>query len=133
MHLITRPRRFGKTLNLSMIRYFFEAPPLHGDRSVSGDAPTEEPPNASLFNDMSISKHPQCREYMGQYPVIHLSFKDAKGSSHTECMEIIKDMLSAEYQRHEYLQDCEVLREIDKELFLKYRIKKAMIRTARNP
>ena len=117
VHLITRPRRFGKTLNLSMIRYFFEAPPPHGDNSDS-------PPNAALFNGMSIAEHPQCREYMGQYPVIHLSFKDAKGSSHTECMEIIKDMLSAEYQRHEYLQDCEVLREIDKELFFKISNKK---------
>ena len=71
MHLITRPRRFGKTLNLSMIRYFFEAPPPHGGNSDS-------PPNAALFNGMSIAEHPQCREYMGQYPVIHLSFKDAK-------------------------------------------------------
>ena len=117
VHLITRPRRFGKTLNLSMIRYFFEAPPPHGGSSDS-------PPNAALFNGMSIAEHPQCREYMGQYPVIHLSFKDAKGSSHTECMEIIKDMLSAEYQRHEYLQECEVLREIDKELFFKISNKK---------
>ena len=117
VHLITRPRRFGKTLNLSMIRYFFEAPPLGGDS-------TEIPPNAALFDGMSIAEHPQCREYMGQYPVIHLSFKDAKGSSHAECMEIIKDMLSAEYLRHEYLQDCEVLREIDKELFFKISNKK---------
>ena len=117
VHLITRPRRFGKTLNLSMIRYFFEAPLPGGD---SGGTP----PNAALFSDMSITKHPQYREYMGQYPVIHLSFKDAKGSSHAECMEIIKDMLSAEYQRHEYLQDCEVLREIDKELFFKISNKK---------
>ena len=114
VHLITRPRRFGKTLNLSMIRYFFEAPP-------PGDG---APPNAALFNGMSIAEHSRCREYMGQYPVIHLSFKDAKGSSHAECMEIIKDMLSAEYQRHEYLQDCEVLREIDRELFLKISNKK---------
>ena len=120
VHLITRPRRFGKTLNLSMIRYFFEAPPPGGDS-------TDPPPHASLFNDMSIAEHPQCREYMGQYPVIHLSFKDAKGSSHTECMEIIKDMLSAEYQRHEYLQDCEVLREIDKELFFKISNKKGNV------
>ena len=117
VHLITRPRRFGKTLNLSMIRYFFEAQPPGGDSR-------DPPPNAPLFNGMSISKHPQCREYMGQYPVIHLSFKDAKASSHAECMEIIKDMLSAEYQRHEYLQDCEVLREIDKELFFKISNKK---------
>ena len=117
VHLITRPRRFGKTLNLSMIRYFLEAPPPGGDSA-------DTPPNAALFNDMSIAEHPRCREYMGQYPVIHLSFKDAKASSHAECMEIIKDMLSAEYQRHEYLQDCEVLREIDKELFFKISNKK---------
>ena len=114
VHLITRPRRFGKTLNLSMIRYFFEAPPPGID---SGEVPSEEPPNAALFNGMSIAEHPQCREYMGQYPVIHLSFKDAKGSSHTECMGIIRKMLSSEYQRHEYLQNCAVLREADKELF----------------
>ena len=110
VHLITRPRRFGKTLNLSMIRYFFEAPPTGGD---SGGVP----PNAALFNGMSIAEHPRCREYMGQYPVIHLSFKDAKGSSHTQCMGTIRKMLSAEYQRHEYLQNCAVLREADKELF----------------
>ena len=110
VHLITRPRRFGKTLNLSMIRYFFEAPPPGGDS-------TDPPPNASLFNGMSIAEHPQYREYMGKYPVIHLSFKDAKGSSHTECMGIVRKMLSAEYQRHEYLQNCAVLCEADKELF----------------
>ena len=112
VHLITRPRRFGKTLNLSMIRYFFEAPPPGGDSS-------DPPPNAPLFNGMSITEHPRCREYMGQYPVIALSFKDAKGASHTECMEIIREMLSSEYQRHEYLQNCEVLREADQELFFK--------------
>ena len=110
VHLITRPRRFGKTLNLSMIRYFFEAPPPDGSS-------TDAPPNASLFDGMSITEHPRCREYMGQYPVIHLSFKDAKGASFNECMEIIRDMLSMEYQRHEYLQNCGVLREADKELF----------------
>ena len=51
VHLITRPRRFGKTLNLSMIRYFFEAPPPGGS---SGDLP----PNASLFDGMSITETP---------------------------------------------------------------------------
>ena len=114
VHLITRPRRFGKTLNLSMIRHFFEAP-VPGEYGDSTDAP----PNAPLFNGMSITDHPQCSEYMGQYPVIALSFKDAKGASCGECMEIIKDMLSAEYQRHEYIQNCEVFRDADKELFSK--------------
>ena len=57
VHLITRPRRFGKTLNLSMIRYFFEAPP-------PGGSSTDVPPNASLFDGMSITEHPR-------YPRIH--------------------------------------------------------------
>ena len=117
VHLITRPRRFGKTLNLSMIRYFFEAPPPHGDSS-------DPPPNAALFNGMSISKHPQCREYMGKYPVIHLSFKDVKKSTYQNCMALIRNMLSAEYQRHEYLQNCGVLRDAEKELFSKILDKK---------
>ena len=112
VHLITRPRRFGKTLNLSMIRYFFEAPPPHGDNSDS-------PPNAALFNGMSIVEHPQCREYMGQYPVIHLSFKDAKGSSHTECMGIIRKMLSNEYRRHQYLRNSGILEDRERTRFEK--------------
>ncbi len=119
VHLITRPRRFGKTLNLSMIRYFFEAPPLHGDRGVSSEASTEEPPNAPLFNDMSISKHPRCREYMGQYPVIHLSFKDVKKSNHEDCMALIKDMLSDEFRRHQYLQNSGMLDDRERTKFEK--------------
>ena len=117
VHLITRPRRFGKTLNLSMIRYFFEAPPPGSDRGGA-------PPNAALFNGMSISKHPKYREYMGKYPVIHLSFKDVKKSTYQNCMALIRNMLSAEYQRHEYLQNCGVLRDTEKELFFKILDKK---------
>ena len=113
VHLITRPRRFGKTLNLSMIHYFFEAPPPHGGNSDS-------PPNAALFNGMSIAEHPQCREYMGQYPVIHLSFKDAKGSSHTECMGIIRKMLSNEYRRHQYLWNSGILEDRERIKFEKF-------------
>ena len=100
-----------------MIRYFFEAPPSHGDSSDSA-------PNAALFNGMSIAEHPQCREYMGQYPVIHLSFKDVKKSTYQNCMALIRNMLSAEYQRHEYLQNCGVLRDAEKELFSKILDKK---------
>ena len=112
VHLITRPRRFGKTLNLSMIRYFFEAPPSHGGSSDSA-------PNAALFNGMSIAEHPQCSEYMGQYPVIHLSFKDAKGSSHTECMGVIRKMLSNEYRRHQYLRYSGILEDRERTRFEK--------------
>ena len=142
VHLITRPRRFGKTLNLSMIRYFLEAPlpshtgnPLFAPENTaspppetlrfntlpSGQSRTQNPeprtPNAYLFEKLAIASHPRCAEFMGQYPVIHLSFKDAKGTSFNECMEIIRKMLSAEYQRHEYLQGCGMLHEADKNLF----------------
>ncbi len=109
VHLITRPRRFGKTLNLSMIRYFFEAP-------CPGSS---EPANGYLFDTMSIRDHPRCVQYQGQYPVIHLSFKDAKGASFDECMELIRDMLSTEYRRHGYLQDCKVLRDSEQKVFSK--------------
>ena len=107
VHLITRPRRFGKTLNLSMIRYFFEAPFPGG----------KLPSNASLFDGMSILNHLQCREYLGQYPVIHLSFKDVKTSSFNDCMDLVREMLSAEYHRHAYLQNCNILRDSEEELF----------------
>ena len=127
VHLITRPRRFGKTLNLSMIRYFLEAPlpPDPGSPVASPENGTSAPPktsgftspNAYLFNDLAINSHPRCAEFMGQYPVIHISFKDAKGASFNECMEIIRKMLSAEYQRHGYLQGCGMLHEADRKLF----------------
>ena len=119
VHLITRPRRFGKTLNLSMIRYFLEAPsPPKGPKWLARlRLRRAVPSNAYLFRDRLIASHPRCAQFMGQYPVIHLSFKDAKGASFNECMEIIRKMLSAEYQRHGYLQGCGMLHEADKKLF----------------
>ena len=115
VHLITRPRRFGKTLNLSMIRCFLEAPPPTRKQQDSHTSFTT--PNAYLFEDLAIASHPRCAEFMGQYPVIHLSFKDAKGASFNECMDIIRKMLSAEYQRHGYLQGGGMLHEADRKLF----------------
>ena len=110
VHLITRPRRFGKTLNLSMIRYFFETPSPGGNSS-------DPPPNAPLFSGMSISKHPRCSEYMGQYPVIHLSFKNVKKSNYEDCMTLIKDMLSDEFRRHQYLQNSGMLEDRERVKF----------------
>ena len=110
VHLITRPRRFGKTLNLSMIRYFFEAPPPDGSS-------TNAPPNASLFDGMSITEHPRCREYMGQFPVIHLSFKNVKSPSHENSMRLIQSCLADEFRRHNYLKDRDCLAEEELTLF----------------
>ncbi|OQA53712.1 MAG: putative AAA-ATPase [Euryarchaeota archaeon ADurb.Bin294] len=54
--LLPRPRRFGKTLNMTMLRYFFEI--SHEDRRY-------------LFEDLAITDHPECMKHQGQYPVIY--------------------------------------------------------------
>ena len=111
VHLITRPRRFGKTLNLSMIRYFFEAPfPNSG---------LTNPPNAYLFDDFSVSQHPECVDYMGQYPVITLSFKNVKSASVNECMSSIKDAVTSEFERHAYLLESGSLLEKHRDFYMK--------------
>ncbi len=67
--LITRPRRFGKTLNMSMLRYFF-APEVYGQ------------PTKDLFNHLKVSQEGEdTLQHQGKYPVIFLSFKDIKESS----------------------------------------------------
>ena len=67
--LLSRPRRFGKTLNMTMIRYFFEK--CDEDRYY-------------LFQDFEIAKYPEYMCHHGQYPVIYLTLKDVKGSSWAE-------------------------------------------------
>ena len=119
VHLITRPRRFGKTLNLSMIRHFLEAPPppkgpkwltlLRSRRSV--------PANAYLFKDRCIASHPRYAEFMGQYPVIHISFKNVKKSTFEKSLNFIKDVLSDEFIRHGYLLECDCISAHEKSFF----------------
>ena len=109
VHLITRPRRFGKTLNLSMIRYFFEALPP--------DKESANPPNAALFEGLSITEHPRFGEFMGQYPVIHLSFKNVKGTTGKATLHSIQAILADEFDRHSYLADTGFLNDEKLEFF----------------
>ena len=89
--LFTRPRRFGKTLNLSMMKYFFEK--------------TDED-NSYLFKDLNIWKAGEkYKEYQGKYPVINLDFKSVEGLSWKEAYESLELMISNEYSRHGYLID----------------------------
>ena len=83
--LITRPRRFGKTLNQSMIRYFFE------DRSED---------TSYLFKDKKIWQDNKFRKMQGQYPVIYLSFKDVKSSEYQNSYRFIEDIVAKEFRRH---------------------------------
>ena len=88
--LFTRPRRFGKTLNMSMMKYFF------------GIENTEE--NKKLFDGLSISN----KEYMkeqGQYPVIFISFRNIEEENWEDCYFEIKNIISRTYNEFEFLRE----------------------------
>lgn len=90
VHLITRPRRFGKTLNLSMLKYFYD---------IEGN--TE---NRKLFDELYISNSLAMSE-QGKYPVIFLSFKDVKADSSLEMMENIAILMKNLYDKFEYIRE----------------------------
>lgn len=103
--LYTRPRRFGKTLNMDMLRTFFERTPE--DSSV-------------YFRDKKIwqwGEHYQ--KYQGKYPVIFLTFKDVKFDTWEATFEKLQALLQAEYERHGELLDSDRLSEYEKQYFAK--------------
>ena len=104
--LFTRPRRFGKTLNMDMLRVFFEKTPE--DTSI-------------YFKDKYIW---QCGDYytkhQGQYPVIFLSFKNVKCSSWQETFQKISKLISLEFMRHNELESSSVLSSYEKEQYHRF-------------
>ena len=86
--LFTRPRRFGKTLNMSMLKYFFDI--------------KEAEENRKLFKDLYIEKTENFKE-QGQYPVIFLSLKDLKADNWEEMERGIKNLLQEVFSEHKYL------------------------------
>ncbi|MBM4319676.1 MAG: hypothetical protein FJ125_06885 [Deltaproteobacteria bacterium] len=86
--LFTRPRRFGKTLNLSMLRYFLEK---------------SEEDRSPLFSDLAVWRSDAARRHFARYPVIFLSFKDIKTTSFTTCLDALRRLLAAVYGQHLYL------------------------------
>jgi len=91
VNLFTRPRRFGKTLNLSMLRYFFEKP-------VDGSS------NAYLFKDKKITTaQGHYLDYQEQYPVIQLSLKSGKQPDFSKAYKMLRLEISKEFKRHRYL------------------------------
>lgn len=109
--LFTRPRRFGKTLALDMIKTFFEKElDEHGD----------EIDNSHYFDGMKImSAGEKYKKDMGQYPVIFLSLKSAKQPDMDTAAWMIKKQIANEYVRHQYVLVSDVLLESEKELFKK--------------
>ena len=100
--LINRPRRFGKTLNMSMLEQFFSV-----DYANRGD----------LFEGLSIWEDEKFREIQGTYPVISLSFANLKERNFHDTRKKICQMLAELYTSHSFLLNSQVLEEGDKEFF----------------
>ena len=99
--LFTRPRRFGKTLNMSMLKSFFE---IGTDKS--------------LFDGLYISGNKElCDEYMGRYPVIFLSLKGVDGLDFTTARRMLCAILKNELDRHYYLKTSDALTDEDRTQF----------------
>lgn len=102
--LIPRLRRFGKTLNLSMLRYFFE----------KGEESTRH-----LFESLNIWKNEKYRALQGQFPVIFISLKDVKHASWEETYASLRGFIAVEFERHHYLLEGETLIADEKENYRK--------------
>ncbi|KDE62515.1 hypothetical protein FUSO5_09530, partial [Fusobacterium necrophorum BFTR-1] len=98
--LFTRPRRFGKTLNMSMLQYFFDI--------------QNQEENAKLFQGLEIEHSPYMVE-QGKYPVVFLSFKDLKNKSWKDCLLKWKYQMKELYNKHLDIYDC--LNRIDQKDF----------------
>ena len=97
--LLPRPRRFGKTLNLSTLRYFFEK--------------TEGNIYRPLFEEKNITQWKDFDRYQGKYPVIMITLKDCKGETFEDTLYQIKIQMQQEFERHRYLLDDQ-LSELDR-------------------
>ena len=107
--LFTRPRRFGKTLNQSMIRRFFE-----DERTEQG----EQIDNGHLFDGLAISRcGEEILKHQQQYPVIFLSLKSAKQPDFEMAYKSLLDEISKEFKRHKYVLNNEVLSKAEKNDF----------------
>lgn len=100
-NLFTRPRRFGKTLNMSMLKCFFE---------IGTDA--------SLFDGLYISKNKElCENYLGKYPVIFISLKGVDGLTFEEAQNMLHTIIRTEAGRHYYLKSSERISVENRTLF----------------
>lgn len=111
VNLFTRPRRFGKTLNISMLQYYLE------DRR--DEFTGEKIDNSYLFEGLNIkAEGEKYTKDMGKYPVINLSLKSAKQRSLDLAFQCIREEISNEFKRHKYIIESDVLK-AEKEHFMK--------------
>lgn len=115
--VFTRPRRFGKTLALSMLRYFFEK-----ELDMNG----EEQDNSALFEGLEIlDAGERYTKHMGQYPVVFISLKAAKQANYELAYDCIVNEITKEFERHSYVLLGDRLSASQKEQFNRFIEKKA--------
>ncbi len=101
VNLFTRPRRFGKTLNMSMLRYFFEI----------GTDP-------ALFDGLHISQNKKlCEEYLGKFPVVFLSLKNVDGLTYERAVYRLTELVGMEAERFSFLSESAKLAENEKDRY----------------
>lgn len=105
VNLFTRPRRFGKSLNMDMLKNFFE---------IGTDQ--------ALFDGLDISKDTQlCGQYMGKYPVVSISLKDVEGDDYATAYDQLGIVISEEAERFAFLLDSSRLTQTEKGKFVRLR------------
>lgn len=101
--LFTRPRRFGKTLTMSMMESFFNI---------------KKKKNRAVFDGLSIMNHPEfCREYMNEYPVLFLSFKDVEGLDFASAFKMLKTVIADLCKQYVFLMQDSRTDKGDREIF----------------
>lgn len=111
VNLFTRPRRFGKTLNMSMLQYFFE-----DSRKEDGS----KKDNSYLFEGLDIMQAGErYLSYMGQYPVIKLSLKSAKQPDFEQAYRALQEEIANEYGRHYFICQSDILLPHEKEKYIR--------------
>ena len=101
VNLFTRPRRFGKTLNMSMLKWFFE---------IGTDT--------TFFDGLYISKNQElCEEYMGKYPVVLLSLKSVEGLTFEEARASLCELIAGEVRRFKFLEKSDRLDDDEKNAY----------------
>lgn len=101
VNLFTRPRRFGKSLNMSMLKYFFEP---ESDKSI--------------FEDLEIGRDRElCEKYMGKFPVISVSLKGINADSYEKACRMAVQIINGEARRLQYLLESTQLTQYDKDAF----------------
>ena len=99
VNLFTRPRRFGKTLNMSMLKCFFE---IGTDKS--------------LFDGLRVSEEKElCEKYMGKYPAVFVSLKDVDGLTFEDAYDMLREIIRKECVRLQFLMDSDALTDAEKE------------------